>query len=85
MKLIAGRAGDIEDCSNIASSGIDYGEVYHEIEQQYMTNDHTSGIWITLIEESVGRLESYMDVPIADRISELADSWWEEEMGGYRR
>ena len=74
MKLIAGRAGDIEDCSSIASSGIDYDVVYHEIEQQYMTNDHASRIWITLIEESIGRLESYMDVPIADRISGLAEA-----------
>ncbi|MHC1625351.1 MAG: hypothetical protein ACXQS2_05065 [Methermicoccaceae archaeon] len=71
----------VEDCSNIASSGIDYDVVYREIEQQYRADDHAAGMWITFIEEGVGELESYMDVPVADRISELADSWREREVG----
>ena len=77
MKLIANRAGDIEDCAALVSAGLDFGVIYEEIESQYhkASGDDAQKIWITYVEEGIGRLEEdyEMAIPIGDKISALAD------------
>lgn len=80
LKLIANRPRDMEDCVALASARIDYEAVYEEIEAQYnKAGSIEQKIWVTYIEEAVGRLEEdyRLQVPIADRISELADGYRE--------
>jgi hypothetical protein len=83
LKMIANREGDIGDCANLVAAGLDYDTIYAEIELQYDTVDAESGmpevnqkIWITYIDEAVGKLEDIhgMSIPIADKISSLADN-----------
>ncbi len=80
MKLIANREGDADDCAALMGGGLDFDAVYEEIERQY----HKAGeleqkIWITYIEEGIGRQEEEfsMKVPIADKISQLANEYRE--------
>jgi hypothetical protein len=84
LKLIANRPRDMEDCVDLASARIDYEAVYEEIEAQYnKAGSIEQKIWVTYIEEAVGRLEEdyRLQVPIADRISELADGYREMLLG----
>lgn len=76
LKLIANRPRDVEDCISLASAGIDYEAVYAEIEAQYAeVGTLEEKIWITYLEGGIGKLEEdyRVQVPIADRVSELAD------------
>ena len=80
MKLIANREGDADDCAALMGGGLDFDAVYEEIERQY----HKAGeleqkIWITYIEEGIGRQEEEfsMKVPIGDKISQLANEYRE--------
>jgi hypothetical protein len=87
MKLIANRLGDIEDCSNLASSKmLDYDIIHNEISLQYKASPFKieSKIWITYIEEAIGKLEDNYDInmPIADKISVLADHYREALWSG---
>jgi hypothetical protein len=78
MKLIANREGDISDCAALLSAGLDLDEVYQEIEVQYRkAGELEQKIWITYVEEGIGRLEEDygMVVSIADRISLMADGY----------
>lgn len=81
MKLIANREGDIEDCAALVSAGLNFDMVYGEIESQYYRaekgTDGEQKLWITYIEEGIGRLEEDygMSIPIADRISALAEDY----------
>lgn len=81
MKLIANRSGDAPDCAALVSGvrlrcGLqgDRGAVPHkageELEQK---------IWITYIDEGIGRLEEEYElkIPIADRVLKLADEYRE--------
>lgn len=80
MKLIANREGDADDCAALMGAGLNFDVVYEEIERQYRkSGDLEQKIWITYIEEGIGRLEEEfsMKVPIADRISVLADEYRE--------
>ena len=80
MKLIANRPGDSPDCSALVVAGLDFDAVYREIEAQYLkAGEVEQKIWITYIEEGIGRLEEEfgIDVPIGDRISALADEYRE--------
>jgi hypothetical protein len=74
------RPGDSPDCSALVVAGLDFDAVYREIEAQYLkAGEVEQKIWITYIEEGIGRLEEDfgMDVPIGDRISALADEYRE--------
>jgi hypothetical protein len=76
LKLIANRERDIEDCESLAPAGLDYEVVYSEIQAQYgKPGTIEEKIWITCLEEGIGRLEEEfgLAIPIADRISALAD------------
>jgi predicted nucleotidyltransferase len=78
LKLIANRERDIEDCESLAPAGLDYEVVYSEVQDQYgKAGTIEEKIWITYIEEGVGRLEEEFGlvVPIADRISALANRY----------
>ncbi len=77
LKLIPNRERDIEDCASLALAGLDYEVVYSEIEAQYIKpGTIDKKIWITYVEEGVGRQEEFgLVVPIADRISNLADRY----------
>jgi hypothetical protein len=78
MKLIANREGDADDCAALMGAGLDFDAVYEEIERQYRkAGDLEQKIWITYIEEGIGRQEEEfsMKVPIADKVSELADDY----------
>ena len=80
LKLIANRPRDVEDCVSLASAGIDYAAVYAEIEAQYAkVGTVEEKIWITYLEEGIGKLEEdyRVQVPIADKVSELADGYRE--------
>ncbi len=80
LKLIANRPRDIEDCVALTSVRMDYGAIYSEIESQLAKAGTTEEkIWITYVEEGIGKLEEgyQTQVPIADRISELADRYRE--------
>lgn len=82
LKLIANRPRDFEDCSVIASAGLDYEAIYSEIEAQYhkaADSEVEQKVWITYIEEGIGRLEEdyRLRIPIADKVSELADGYRE--------
>jgi len=80
MKLIANREGDADDCAALIGTGLDFDAVYEEIERQYRkAGEMEQKIWITYIEEGIGRQEEEfsMKVPIADKISELADEYRE--------
>lgn len=80
LKLIANRPRDIEDCRSLTSVKMDYESMYSEIEAQYAkAGTVEEKIWITYLEEGIGKLEEdyLMQVPIADRISELADEYRE--------
>ncbi len=80
MKLIANRENDADDCAALMGVGLDFDAVYGEIERQYYkVGELEQKIWITYIEEGIGRQEEEfsMKVPIADRISELADEYRE--------
>jgi len=80
MKLIANREGDADDCAALMGAGLDFDAVYEEIERQYRkAGELEQKIWITYIEEGIGRQEEEfrMKIPIADRISELADGYRE--------
>jgi len=78
LKLIANRPRDIEDCVFLASAKMDYEAIYSEILAQYAkAGTVEEKIWITYLEEGIGKLEENyrVQVPIADRISELADEY----------
>ncbi len=81
MKLIANREGDASDCAVLIPAGLDFDAVYNEIEAQYLkaSTDEDQKIWITYIEEGIGRLEEDYGatIPIADKISELANGYRE--------
>ena len=80
MKLIANREGDADDCAALMGGGLDFYAVYEEIERQYRkSGELEQKIWITYIEEGIGRQEEEfsMKVPIADRISQLANEYRE--------
>lgn len=60
LKLIANRPRDFEDCSVMAAAGLDYEAIYSEIEAQYhkaADSEVEQKVWITYIEEGIGRLE----------------------------
>jgi hypothetical protein len=80
MKLIANRPGDGPDCAALFSASLDFGVVYREIEAQYCkAGEMEQKIWITYIDEGIGRLEDEyeLEIPIADKISILADEYRE--------
>jgi hypothetical protein len=80
MKLIANRPGDAPDCSKLVIAELDFDAVFREIEAQYRkAGELEQKIWITYIEEGIGRLEDEFSaiVPIADRISALASEYRE--------
>jgi len=80
LKLIANRPRDIEDCVALASAKMDFEAIYSEIESQYARpGTIEEKIWITYLEEGIGKLEEdyRMQVPIADRVSELANEYRE--------
>ena len=80
FKLIANRPKDIEDCVSLASAKLDYEAMYSEIQAQYAkVGTVEEKIWITYLEESIGKLEEdyRIQAPIADRISELANEYRE--------
>ena len=80
LKLIANRPKDIEDCLSLTSAKMDYEAMYAEIEAQYAKEGTVEEkIWITYLEEGIGKLEEdyRLQLPIADRISELADGYRE--------
>ena len=80
LKLIANRPRDIEDCRSLTSVKMDYEAMYSEIEAQYArAGTVEEKIWITYLEEGIGKLEEdyLMQVPIADRISQLANEYRE--------
>ncbi len=80
LKLIANQPRDMEDYVALAYARMDYEAVYEKIEAQYnKAGSMEQKIWVTYIEEAIGRLkEDYrLQVPIADRISELADGYRE--------
>ena len=54
MKLIANREGDAPDCASLVSTGLDFNDVYREIESQYrkVSEDRNQKIWITYLEEA---------------------------------
>ncbi len=81
MKLIANREGDAPDCAMLVPAGLDFDVIYNEIEAQYLKAP-TGGdqkIWITYIEEGIGRLEEEYGttIPVADKVSKLADGYRE--------
>jgi hypothetical protein len=78
--LIANRERDIEDSAALAIAGLDYEAVLGEIEAQYgRAGKVEEKIWITYIEEGIGRLEEQygLQIPIGDWISEMADEYRE--------
>jgi hypothetical protein len=80
LKLIANRPRDIEDCVALTSARMDYEAIYSEIEAQHAkAGTVEEKIWVTYIEEGIGKLEEdyQTQVPIADRVSELADGYRE--------
>jgi hypothetical protein len=80
LKMIASRPRDIEDCVALASTRMDYEAIYSEIEAQYAkAGTVEEKIWVTYLEEGIGKLEEdyRLQVPIADRVSELADEYRE--------
>jgi hypothetical protein len=80
MKLIANRPGDAPDCSSLVVAGLNFDVVFQEIEAQYRKPGAVEQkIWITYLEEGIGRLEEEFgaNIPIGDRISELADEYRE--------
>ena len=91
MKLIAGREGDVEDCANLVAADVDSDVYIGEIRRQYercLSEKELSElegvpkIWITYIEEGVGRLEERFNLSFegADAISELSDDWKGKEI-----
>ena len=80
MGLIANRPGDAKDCAALFSAVLDYDSVYREIEAQYRkAGEVEQKIWITYIEEGIGRLEEVhnLEIPIGDNVSKLADEYRE--------
>lgn len=80
LKLIANRPRDVEDCVLLTSTKVDFEAVFSEIEAQYSKpGTIEEKIWITYLEEGIGKLEEdyRVQVPIADRVSELADGFRE--------
>ena len=79
MKVLAHRAGDLEDCAKLIVKGLDYEVIYSEIKSQY---DHEVELslkeWITHLDEGIGELENEfgVSVPIADKISALSDDYY---------
>jgi hypothetical protein len=57
---------------------LNYEAVYSEVEAQYgKAGTVEEKIWITYVEESIGKLEEEFGlvIPVADRISALADRY----------
>ena len=80
LKLIANRPRDIEDCRSLTTAKMDYEAMYSEIKAQYSrAGTIEEKIWVTYLEEGIGKLEEdyLMQVPIADRVSGLADEYRE--------
>lgn len=80
LKLIANRPRDLEDCISLASAKMDFEAIYSEILAQYnKAGTVEEKIWITYLEEGIGKLEddSRLQVPIADSVSELANEYRE--------
>jgi hypothetical protein len=80
LKLIANRPQDIDDCVAIASSRMDYDAIYSEIEAKYAkAGTVEEKIWVTYIEEGIGRLEEdyKVQIPTADKVSEMANEYRE--------
>ena len=76
VKLIANLPGDAKDCAALFSAVLDFDAVYREIEVQYRkAGEVEQKIWITYIEEGIGRLEEVhnLEIPIGDKVSKLAD------------
>jgi hypothetical protein len=80
MKLIANRPGDAPDCSALVIAGLDFDEVYREIEAQYRkAGEAEQKIWINYIEEGIARLQDNdLTIPIGDKISLLASEYHEK-------
>jgi hypothetical protein len=56
MKLIANREGDADDCAALMGAALNFDVVYEEIERQYLkAGELEQKIWITYIEEGIGR------------------------------
>jgi len=80
LKLIANRPRDLEDCISLASAKMDFEAIYSEILAQYnKAGTVEEKIWITYLEEGIGKLEDdyRLQVPIADSVSELANEYRE--------
>ena len=78
--LLEQELKDADDCAALMGGGLDFDAVYEEIERQYRkAGELEQKIWITYIEEGIGRQEEEfsMKVPIADRISQLANEYRE--------
>ena len=87
LKLIANRPRDIEDCAALVQAGLDYKVVMEEIEAQHgKVGVMEEKLWITYIEEGMGRLEEEygLKIPMADRLSELADEYRERLLKGQK-
>jgi hypothetical protein len=80
MKMIANRAGDAPDYSDLVIAGLDFDAIYREIEAQYRkAGEVEQKIWITYIEEGIARLEDNdLTIPIGDKISRLASEYHEK-------
>jgi len=76
MKLIANRPGDIQDCANLFSTGLDFDAIFEEVQSQYSKpGERNQKKWISHLEEGIARLaDNDMIVPekISDEISNLA-------------
>ncbi|VVB63488.1 Uncharacterised protein [uncultured archaeon] len=81
IMLMSNREGDASYCVRLFPAGLDFDAVYREIDSQYLkpSTDEDQKIWITYIEEGIGRLEEDygITIPIADKVSELADEYRE--------
>jgi hypothetical protein len=78
LKLIANRPRDFEDCISLASAKMDFEVIYSEILAQYIkAGTIEEKIWITYLEEGIGKLEEdyRLQVTIADRVSELSNGY----------
>lgn len=90
MKAIAKRPGDLEDCKNLITSGLNFDTIYSEIESQYIRvkkelddgniddNDYINeNLWISHLYEAVEKIETDdgVTIPISKKVHSLANDY----------
>jgi len=77
FKTMTEREGDLEDCINIAKTGIEWNTIFNELNNQIKLSK--KNVWITWVGERLDILEDRgVEIPIMNKINKLRNEYFEE-------